>query len=325
MQIAVTGASGRIGNVLVRELINQGYRVRILQRRPHPALENLDLERINGDLLDASCLDRLLEGCQVVFHLAARVSIHGGHHGEVERINLDGTRMLFEAALRQGIERFIHFASIHAFAPADQAKSLDEDWPLGLHSPVAYNRSKARALHHLIEKKTPIQVIGLCPTAVIGPGDYAPSYTGQMLIKLHQGKIPLLVPGGYDWVDVRDVVAASMKAIHLKNPKQLYLLSGHYATLLQLCREIENCTGRRMPITVIPGWLVKLGLPFVAAYASLTGNEPLYTLEALQALEEGSRNISSARASNELGFHPRPLRQTLIESYQWFNQHGYLH
>ncbi|MCB9271807.1 MAG: NAD-dependent epimerase/dehydratase family protein [Lewinellaceae bacterium] len=323
MEIAVTGAGGRIGNVLVRRLLDAGHQVRVLERRKRTSLAGVPVQRIDGDINDSKSIDTLLQGCEVVYHLAAFVSISGGHHGLVEKINVGGTRQLVSGAIRHGLRRIIYFGSIHAYQTGDPELEIDENQPLAIDSSVAYNRSKAQALQFILNVRGP-EIIALCPTAVIGPGDYEPSYTGQMLLMMHQGKLPLLVGGGYNWVDVRDIVQTALLALDRGKPGSAYLVSGHYASLSDLAKKVEAVTGVKVTRTVAPDWLVHLGLPFVRLYAVASKSDPLYTREALLALKEGARNISRLRVQQDFQYTPRPLEETLRDSYLWFEEHRYL-
>ncbi|MCB0599587.1 MAG: NAD-dependent epimerase/dehydratase family protein, partial [Saprospiraceae bacterium] len=313
----------RIGNVLVRQLLEAGHQVRVLERRKRTSLAGLPVQRIEGNINDPKSIDTLLQGCEVVYHLAAFVSISGGHHGMVEKVNVEGTRQLVSGAINHGLRRIIYFGSIHAFQTGDPELEIDENQPLAIDSSVAYNRSKAQALQFILNVRGP-EIIALCPTAVIGPGDFEPSYTGQMLLMMHQGKLPLLVQGGYNWVDVRDIVQAALLALDQGQPGTAYLVSGHYASLTDLAKMVQAITGVNVTQTLAPDWLVHLGLPFVRLYATVTKSDPLYTREALLALKEGSRHISLLKVRKAFEYHPRPLEETIRDSYRWFKEHRYL-
>ncbi|MCC7507685.1 MAG: NAD-dependent epimerase/dehydratase family protein, partial [Saprospiraceae bacterium] len=203
MQIALTGASGRIGNVVARRLLAAGHRLRVLQRRDKPSLAGLPLEIVSGHLLDRPSLEALAEGCEALIHLAGLISVHGDRGGEVVRINVEGTRQVLEASLARGLRRVIVFSSVQAFSPPPAGRALDESAPLALQSAMAYNRAKAESLllAQRFAAEHPLEVLTLCPTGVLGPYDYEPSLSGRMLIDFHRGRIPLLTPGGADWVD----------------------------------------------------------------------------------------------------------------------------
>ena len=168
-----------------------------------------------------------------------------------------------------------------------------------------------------------LDAIIINPTAIIGPYDYGPSYLGEALLNIAQGKMPALVAGGFDWVDVRDVVEGAVRAEEQAPTGAKYLLSGHWASVSDLAAIVEEITGAPAPRLVFPLWLARIGAPFTAAFAQLTGKRPLYTSASIRALCS-NRNISHERAARDLGYHPRPLRETVVDTFRWFEENGYL-
>src|SRR5690606_2738302 len=158
-----------------------------------------------------------------------------------------------------------YFSSVHAFSEFPLDVPLDETRPLAFNSRMVYDQTKAEAMdlafRFAAEKN--MEVLALCPTAVIGPFDFEPSLTGQMLLDFYRRKIPVLVPGGFDWVDVRDVADAAVAALRKGRSGEAYLLSGNYATMTGLAERIHKITGKPVPKLIAPGWLLRLGLPFV--------------------------------------------------------------
>ncbi len=326
MKIAVTGASGRIGNVVVRQLLEAGHKVRVLQRSESRALEGLTLERIPGDLFNRAALTQMAEGCEALVHLAALISMQGDMGGKVPQINVEGTRNVLETALENGLKRVVYFSSIHAFNQLPTEGIFDETRPLAFRSHIAYNRSKAEAMDlvHQFAARNNLEIVTLCPTGVIGPFDFEPSLSGQMLLDFYNQNIPLLVPGGFDWCDVRDVAAAAVSALYKGRSGEAYLLSGHYATLLQIAQMVGKVTSKPIPRYVAPNWMLRLGIPFVEIFSKITGKHPLYTSDMLDTLLEGPKHISSKKAQLELGYAARSLENSITDAYEWFEHNGYL-
>jgi dihydroflavonol-4-reductase len=190
---------------------------------------------------------------------------------------------------------------------------------------ILYNQSKALAeelVLHAVENGLDAVIIN--PTSVMGPNDYKPSLIGQAIIQLYKGKIPALIPGGYDWVDVRDVVAGTISTMEKGRTGQSYLLSGHFKTLSELYQQINLIRGKVKTLPVIPFWLAEIGVPFLKAWSSISGNKPLYTKESVEILKSAHPNISSQKAAQELGYKSRPFHDTLRDTVQWFKENGYL-
>lgn len=321
--IAITGASGLVGGNLVRALLAQGQSVRALIHRDHRALDDLKVETVSADLTDPASLERAFDGAQVVYHLASSISIRMDNWDELQRVNVAGTQNVVEACLRCGVEKLVYFSSIHAYQQEPFDLPLDEDRPLLTDERVPpYERSKAAA--ELIARQAPergLATVILIPTAILGPYDFRPSYLGQALRLLARGRIPALVHGGYDWVDVRDVVAGAMQAERQGRSGNRYILSGHWHSLRGLAQVTATITGRSAPHFVVPIWLAELFQPVMARLAQLNGSQPIYTKAMLNAMRS-NRQISHARATRDLDYKPRPFEQTLKDTLDWFAEQG---
>jgi dihydroflavonol-4-reductase len=188
---------------------------------------------------------------------------------------------------------------------------------------LAYDRSKAEGERAVLEAaRNGLNALVLSPTAIIGPSDHEPSLVGKAVIDIYKGKIPSLVPGGYDWVDVRDVVSTAINAINLGRSGEKYLLSGHWHSLKEFSQIIGEYGQRRTVSTVLPMWLAWAGLPFTTIYSKMMGTEPLYTSESLTIISEGNTQISHAKASDELNHKPRAFSDTLRDLLLWLKETG---
>jgi dihydroflavonol-4-reductase len=324
MKIAVTGANGHVGFNLCQRLLELGHHVNALSHTHNNAIKNLPVNLIKGDLLDRNSLNSFLRGMDVVFHLAAKISISGDPDGMVHRINTEGTQNLLESIIQFKVGKLIHFSSIHAFQQEPVTEFLDETRPL-VEQGFAYDVSKAIGERYVLEFiQKGLNAVILCPTAIIGPADPQPSLVGKAVIQLYHQQIPTLIPGGYDWVDVRDVVEAAINAIELGRKGEKYLLSGHWHSLQEFSSIIGQVTGTKTIRTILPFWIAQIGLPFIHLYSRLTGNEPLYTKESLEILAKGNRHIFHQKAKHELHHQPRPLKSSVADLFKWFQLNGYI-
>ncbi|MBK9276073.1 MAG: NAD-dependent epimerase/dehydratase family protein [Flavobacteriales bacterium] len=326
MRIAITGANGHVGAALCPLLLEQGHSLRLLVHRRSDGIADLDAERVSGDLLDAGAVDRFVAGCDAVMHLAARISIDSNNDPLVPRVNVDGTRHIVQACLRHGVKRLVHVSSIHSYDSHPLDAPLDETRGATRATAPAYDRSKAAADGVVLEAVSAhgLSAVILAPTSVFGPLDHGPSLMGRAIADLHNGKVPLLPPGGYDFVDVRDVAQAIAEALHRGAAGSKYLLSGSYRTVRELSAAVGRVAGRRTVQRVAPIGLLRSLVPFFQLQARLTGRTPLMTHEALTALLEGHPDIRSAKARAELGFRPRPFEETLADALDWQQRAGML-
>ncbi len=324
IKVAVTGASGHVGTNLCRMLLNRGYRVRALIHKSSAGLKDLDIEFVKGDVTSISDLQKLCEGCSVVFHLAACISIRKNDE-RCMTVNAGSCESLLTAARAEGVRRIIHFSSIHAFSQEPHDETLDETRGLELYSGVSYNRSKALGQKIMIEGSSsgPVVVV-LNPTAIIGPNDFQPSLLGNAVIRFYKGQNPSLIPGGYDWVDVRDVCSAAINAIEKGVPGECYLLAGSWKSLREMAHAVERLGGHKAPRLTLPGWLAYVGATILNLHATVTGGVPLYTSMSLDTLKESHRNISSAKAARDLDYRSRPFEETMADTIRWFLENKYI-
>ena len=324
MTTVVTGAGGFLGSVLVRELVARGRSVRAIIRSNAKALEELDIEIVTADIRDSSSIDRALAGAESVFHLASVISLSGDRSGSVSATNIDGARNVAEAALKNGVKRFIHCSSIHVFDLKDHGKTINENTiRVTTDSPV-YDRTKYAgeiAVRNLIKMGLPAVV--LHPTGVIGPGDHRPSRMGQVLIDLSSKKLPALISGGFNWVDVRDVCVGALAAEEFGRIGESYILSGQWHSTRQLATFGEEITGTPPPNFDLPMWLAQGIAPIGSLLGNISSNEYRLNSDTVSALK-AARKISSAKAETELGFKSRPIRNSVHDAYKWFEKFGLL-
>ena len=321
-KVAVTGATGHIGANLVRELIRREYEVVTLIRQSSRALEGLNVTRVDGDVLDPQSLRRAFRGVDQVYHLAAYISIRSGENEKLELTNVEGTRNVLQACQCEGVSTLIHFSSIHALRlePLDQA--VTEDNPLlgertGHGGDYDFSKAKAESLVRQNDSTT-LDIRIIYPTAVLGPNDFNLSLFGQAILKMAQGRLPASVPGGFNWVDVRDVAWGAVEAAEKGADNDRYILSGHYLSMTEVADTIAGLTGVAAPRFICPAWLAGLFAPVMGGWARLLGEAPIYTRDSLAALRTNKR-MSHAKATRDLGYQPRPFQRSMEDALNFYS------
>ena len=317
--VAVTGASGHIGNVVCRKLIERGYRVKAFFRAFDKSLAGLALETVQGDVLNTHDLYRLIEGCEIVINCAAIISIEGDPTGIVFKTNTEGPKNVLEVSRSKGVKKLIHISSVHAVMEVPLSLPFDETRPYKSSKDYAYDYSKATG-EQLIRNGSgngSPEVVVVRPSSVIGPYDFKPSRTGNALNDFYHRRIPLLPQGGYDFVDVRDVADSVVEAIEKGNNGEVYLLSGKYYSIKELAQIVKKVTGKKVPKRVLSYNLLKTLLPLVSLYSKVTGTEALFTIEALDALINGHPRMDHSKAATQLDHRCRPLEETIRDFYEW--------
>jgi dihydroflavonol-4-reductase len=322
MKVLVTGASGHVGGNLVRALLARGDQVRVTVHGDERALAGLPVERVAADTRDARQVRAAVDGVEVVFHAAAIISIDGGRGGVVEATNVAGPRNVAEACLDAGVRRLVHVSSIHALSQRPLDTHIDEARPWAFEADrgmPAYDASKGRGEREVLGVvKRGLDATIVNPGGIIGPFDFKPSRMGRVILDVALRKLPALVPGGFIWVDVRDVVAGLLAAAEHGRTGERYLLTGEWAPVKQVAAFVHEATGVKLPGTS-PMWAARMGAPFFQAWGRLRRREPLYTGESLRALRWNPA-VSHDKAARELGFAPRPLRDTVVDSVAWFRE-----
>jgi dihydroflavonol-4-reductase len=319
----VTGATGHLGNVLVRHLLARGVRVRALVRPSSDvtALQGLDVELVQADVRDRASLDRAFEGGERVFHCAGVVSITAGKEAVLKETNVEGTRHVIEACVAAKVRRLVYTSSVHALTEPKRGGVLDERAgydPRLAHG--AYGKSKAAASRLVEEaaKSGRLDAVLVLPVGVHGPYDFLCSEAGQLVSLAGRGRLPVLIGGGYDWVDVRDVADGTIAAASLGRSGESYLLSRGYLKNVELCRLVAQAAGVRPPLFALPLWLARVFSYGGLLWELVTGRRALLTPYAVHTVAKDFE-ISGAKARAELGFSPRPLEETLADAWAWLS------
>ncbi|MEI6124483.1 MAG: NAD-dependent epimerase/dehydratase family protein [Bacteroidota bacterium] len=324
MKIAITGASGHVGSNLCRKLIEQNFEINVLYHNDDKAFRDLPLNIIKGELRSIQTLDNLIQGVDIVIHTAAFIAVNQYDEQQVIDTNIQGTKNIIDKCRQHNVKRLIHFSSIHAFNQFPLNQPLNENRELISNSPYIYDKTKAQS-ETLVRQANGngLQTIVLSPTSIIGPYDFKPSLVGRSLINIYKRNLPALISGGYDFVDVRDIVDATINAITMAQPGEKYLLSGNWHSIKEFGDLIQKVSGVKRPKFICPLWLAKFGMPLMKYFVDKE-NRLVFNKQTIEILESGHRNISSAKAKKELNFTCRPLEESIHDAFYWFRNNGYL-
>ncbi len=323
--VFVTGSAGHVGANLVRRLLDDGVRVRVLLRHEdnNEALEGLEVERAFGDIRDLNAIRCELAGCQGVYHVAAKVSTIDGNHAhrrEVYECNVFGTRNVLQAAREVGAGRVVVTGSFSAVgydlddpsAPSDETMQF---YPMERTMP--YERSKALVEHECWRAAAAGQdvVVATC-CAVVGGSDFFPSRLGRTLCDYTNRKIHAYVDGGFEFVAARDIVEGHVLCMHKGRPGEKYIFSSEYKTISEILDLFEEVSGLPRPCRRIPTRLM-LGFSEVASFY-LSRFHPSFpqrfTPGAIRLLRK-RRHADIGKARRELGYQPTSIRAAIHEAY----------
>jgi dihydroflavonol-4-reductase len=317
----VTGATGHIGNVLVRLLHDRGEKVRamIMPGEDRAPLNGLDVEIIEADVLDYQSLLKAFKQIDVVYHLAGIISILPGKDHMLQAVNVIGTRNVIQAARSSRVRRLVYTSSIHALKRVPDGILIDETVPFDIeHAISSYDSSKASAsLDVLNAVQAGMDAVIVCPTGVIGPYDFRRSELGQLILDCVEQKPMLYVDGAYDFVDVRDVAQGLILAGDKGRCGESYILSGERIAVLDIIKIVQEILGRRLFSLKIPFSLARFTANLTPFYYRLSHAKPRFTSYSLATITSNSF-ISHSKAHHELGYFPRPLRESLSDTVKWF-------
>ena len=317
----VTGACGHLGGTLVRLLERTGAQVRGLRLPSEQARDRAHVTYYPGDVRDRDSLRPLFRGLAgrevVVFHTAAIVDISGEATPQMVDVNVNGTKNILALCRECGVKRLVYVSSVHAIPEKDGYAVLRE---VDRFSPQqvtgGYAKTKAEATQAVLDAAAQgLDAVVVHPSGILGPFDGTGNHLVQLVKEYAGGKLPACVKGGYDFVDVRDVAAGCLAAAEKGRSGQCYILSNrHYEVKEVLAMAKTLCHGRRLP--VLPMWMAQAAEPLLGWVARVKKQRPLYTKYSLYTLRSNDR-FDHGKATAELGYRPRDLRQTVRDTLRW--------
>lgn len=311
MKAFVTGGTGFIGGTVVRKLRERGDDVVALVRSPSKAgdLERLGCQLVEGDLSDRAVLQKGMEGCDAVFHIAAiyKVGIPDSMRDEMFEANVTGTERVLDAAVEAGVKKIVYVSTIGYFGNT-HGKVVDEtyvrqpgDW-LSVYDETKYLSHEVAK--DRIAKGAPIVIAQ--PGGVYGPGDQ--SDLANFLEQLRKGRLKVLVfpETGFNFLYVEDA-ADGIILVHDKGRiGESYVLGGQLTTIRDAIDVAARLYGRKPPRFVLPGAVVKMAIPIGPLVGKVMGTGPNLR-ELIKAAEGVTYWATDDKARRELGYTPREL------------------
>ncbi len=322
------GGTGFVGASLARLLLKQGFKVKTLARKnsDRQNLKGLDVEIVEGGLLDKSAVEAGVRGCRYAFHVAADYRIWIPDPENMYKANVDGTELVLRAAAKAGVERAVHCSSVAAVKVPDDLVPVDEtnEYPSEAVIVGHYKKSKWRAdvLARKLAKDEGLPVVTVNPAAPIGPYDIKPTPTGKMVVDFLNGKIPSYIDTGLNIVHVEDVAMGHLLAAQKGRVGERYILGGENLTLKQVLDLLSDVTGLPGPKFKTPYAIAYAFATVDTAIATMRGTVPLAPLDAVK-MAKHYMWFKSDKAKKDLGFSPRPAKAALKDAADWYKANGY--
>lgn len=324
----VTGAAGHLGGAVTKLLEEQKktvYALCLPNEKHLPVGEHVKI--FYGDICDKDSLQPLFSCCKensvTVIHCAGIVSIASKFNKNVYDVNVTGTKNIVAACEENNVEKLVYVSSVHAIPELKDDETITEinsfsaDTVVGL-----YAKTKAEATQSVLDyAKRGGNVSVIHPSGIVGPGDYGKGHLTQLIIDYYEGRLTSAINGGYDFVDVRDVATGILSCCEHGKNGECYILSGHYSKVPDLLRTLHEITGKREIRRVLPLWFVKLVVPLAELYYKVLKQPPLFTSYSIYTLNTNA-NFSHEKATKELDYTSRPMKQTLTDTFMWLKENN---
>lgn len=324
--VLITGATGHIGNTLIRTLLEAHpeakIRALVLTNTDDHHIQDLPIEIVYGNILDTGSLDLAMQDVEIVFHLAAMIAIRTGQEALIKQVNIQGAENVGRAALKAGVRRMVHVGSIHIFDRIPTGV-IDENVPLVTQDTAAgtYDSTKAEAVRRMQRLVAEgLDVVIACPTGVLGPNDYLGSEIGQVIRDYMDKSTHFILEGGYDWVDVGDVTQGLILIAEKGITGEIYLLSGTYISMREFIKHVSTVLNKPMRVFNAPYPIVLLAAHMMSLISRLFNTTPQLTPYALRTLRDNA-NISHQKATDAFGYMPRPITETFEDAIAWYAEH----
>lgn len=323
----VTGTSGHLGNVLARKLVEQNHRVwAFLLHGEKNVVDGVE-KVYYGDVRDKESLKLLFEdarGSKVIFiHCAGIVSIKTEFSQLLRDVNIGGTRNVVDLSVEYGVYKLIYISSVHAIPDNKEGEIITE---ISVFDPDQvtghYGKSKAEATQYVLDAgERGLNVNVVHPSGIIGPYDFGRGHTTTLILDYCNGRLVAAMAGGFDFVDVRDVVEGIITCAKKGTPGECYLLTNRYYPVKELLDILSRITGRKKITSYLPLWFVRLTAPMAELYYRILKQPPLYTKFSIFTLSTNNL-YSHKKAMEELGYRTRDMEETLKDTHDWLVKEG---
>ena len=326
--ILVTGGAGFLGSHLVAQLLDAGQPVRVLER-PGAMVDHLPLDRIelvSADIRDESAVREAARDCEYVYHLAADANLWRRDRGEFDRINRLGTVHVMRAALDHGAKRILYTSTESILSSRNSNGGAVEKLRLKASDMIGpYCLSKFYAeeeVFRLVEEGAPIIVVS--PTLPVGPGDRGQTPPTRMSVAFCRGELPAYLDCRFNLIDARDVATGMILAMEKGRTGIRYLVGAENHCLSDWLRILGEEAGQSVPRWKVPYLLALLVAWFSETWADcVSGKMPLATITGVR-LTRRNMFFDPSASLNELGLHPRPIREAARDAVAWYRSQGWL-
>lgn len=322
----ITGAAGHLGSVITRQLINSGNEVRalVLPNEKHvPEKAKLYFGDVRNKESLRPCFENLNGRRLTVIHCAGIVSIASKFDQAVYDVNVTGTKNIVDLCREYDVSRLVYISSVHAIPEKPDGMTITEITEFNPDDVVGlYAKTKAEATAHVLDASR--QGLDACvvhPSGITGPYDHGNGHLTTLVVDYYKRRLTSGVNGGYDFVDVRDVADGVISACDKGKQGECYILSNRFFRIRDILTLLHKITGRRKIKNFLPIWFVKMTAPLAELYYKILKQTPLFTSYSIYTLNSNAQ-FSHQKATSELGYTTREMRETLTDTVNWLKENG---
>jgi len=322
----VTGAAGHLGSAVVDALKKEDKIIYALclPGEKHPP-QGANVKVFFGNVCDIDSISVIFEACVnkpiIVIHCAGIVSIYSQFNKKVFNVNVNGTKNIVALCEKFGVKKLVYISSVHAIPELPTGsviKEVDHFNPTDVTG--LYAKTKSEATQFVLNyTKRGGNACVIHPTGITGPGDFGRGHITQLIKEYCKGTLTSMIDGGYDFVDVRDVADGILLCCEKSRSAECYIMSGQYYKIQDIFKLLHEISGKREIKRILPLWFVKLTAPLSELYYKILNQPPLFTSYSIFTLNTNA-NFSHEKASKELGYTSRPIKQTLADTIKWLEE-----
>jgi dihydroflavonol-4-reductase len=320
-RLIITGATGHIGNNLIKSIDLNKYEVIAIVLKNDPFINILpkNIKILYGDICDEKFVNSTIKKDDIIIHLAGIIDITKERKDLLYKVNVEGTKTIANACLANNA-KLIYVSTVHVLTPTKD-KPIDETNILNTNVDFSeYERTKCIATKYIFDlEKKGLKASVIYPSGIIGKNDYRKSELGTLLIKIKKNKLPFCIRGGYSFVDVMDVCKAIIKIIDDNIWCDSFIISGEYISIIDLIKVTQELTNRKKKIIPLPKFMAYASIPFFMMSSKIKKEKPLFTACSLKTLETNSK-FNTNKMKTILGIEPKPIKQSIQETLDFFKE-----
>jgi dihydroflavonol-4-reductase len=328
MKTLVTGGGGFIGSQVVKHLLGRGEKVRVLHLKGENLknLEGCKVELVEGNVLDKAAVNNAVKGCSHIYHLAAIYALWMKQPQMMIDVNITGSRNVLDACVEHKVKKVVYTSSIARYVGQGVGSSATEDSPFMLgNSGELYSITKYQSQELAEEYATNgLNLTIVNPALPVGPGDIGPTPTGNYIVGIMKNPVLFYADTTTNIGDVRDIAYGHVLAMDKGQKGRSYILGGHgNIAMSELVALTLKILGKRKPVIPIhPKAFEAMGYAMEMYAEFVSRKAPLMTSQGARASAMGF-GVDCSRAKAELGYHCRPLEESITDAIQWFKANGY--